>query len=43
MYAIYTLSTKVLIDPEGEIIGRFGADGDNDETMYKMFQNIFGE
>ncbi|WP_460023890.1 thioredoxin-like domain-containing protein [Marinifilum fragile] len=43
LYAIHTLPTKILIDPEGKIIGRFGADGDSDEAMDKMFQNIFGE
>lgn len=42
-YAISTLPTKILIDPKGKIIGRFGADGDNDEEMDQMFQNIFGE
>ncbi|NOU59302.1 TlpA disulfide reductase family protein [Marinifilum caeruleilacunae] len=42
-YAIHTLPTKILIDPEGKIIGRYGADGDTDEAMDKMFQNIFGE
>ena len=41
-YAIHTLPTKILIDPNGKIIGRFGADGDNDEAMDKMFEEIFG-
>ncbi|WP_282015424.1 TlpA disulfide reductase family protein [Marinifilum flexuosum] len=42
-YAIHTLPTKILIDPNGKIIGRYGADGDNDETMDKMFEEIFGK
>ncbi len=42
-YAIHTLPTKILIDPSGKIIGRFGADGDSDEEMDKMFEEIFGE
>lgn len=42
-YAIHTLPTKILIDPKGKIIGRFGADGDNDEAMDKMFEEIFGK
>ncbi len=40
-YAIHTLPTKVLIDPEGKIIGRFGSDGEMDEEMDKMFEMIF--
>lgn len=40
-YAIHTLPTKILIDPNGKIIGRFGADGDNDEAMDKMFNELF--
>ena len=42
-YDIHTLPTKVLIDPNGKIIGRFAADGDDDEAMDHMFEEIFEE
>jgi thiol-disulfide isomerase/thioredoxin len=41
-YGIQTLPTKVLIDPKGNIIGRYGADGSNDEEMNKKLKEIFG-
>lgn len=41
-YAIHTLPTKILIDPEGKIIGRYGADGESDEDMDKKLKDIFG-
>lgn len=42
-YAIHTLPTKILIDPTGKIIGRYGADGENDAAMDKKFEEIFGK
>ncbi|WP_430815631.1 thioredoxin-like domain-containing protein [Carboxylicivirga sp. RSCT41] len=42
-YAVHTLPTKILLNPEGQIIGRFAADGDNDEAMDKLFEELFGE
>lgn len=41
-YGIQTLPTKVLIDPQGQIIGRYGADGANDEAMNAKLKEIFG-
>lgn len=40
-YAIHSLPTKILIDPSGVIIGRYGADGDDDEAMDRKFEEIF--
>jgi thiol-disulfide isomerase/thioredoxin len=42
LYAIHTLPTKILIDKDGKIIGRYGADGDSDEDMDRKFEEIFG-
>lgn len=42
-YGISSLPTKVLIDPNGIIVGRFGGGGDNDEAMDKKLAAIFGE
>jgi thiol-disulfide isomerase/thioredoxin len=41
-YGIHTLPTKILIDPNGIIIGRFGGGGENDEAMDKKLAEIFG-
>lgn len=41
-YGIHTLPTKILVDPNGIIIGRFGGGGDNDEAMDKKLSEIFG-
>lgn len=40
-YGIHTLPTKILIDPNGMIIGRYGGGGENDEAMDKKFSEIF--
>lgn len=40
-YAIHTLPTKILIDKEGMIIGRYGGGGENDEAMDKKLAEIF--
>lgn len=42
-YGIHSLPTKILIDPNGIIIGRYGGGGENDEAMDKKFAEIFGE
>ncbi|GAO43016.1 TlpA disulfide reductase family protein [Flavihumibacter petaseus] len=41
-YGIHSLPTKVLIDPNGVIIGRYGGGGENDEAMDKKLSEIFG-
>ncbi|HZW69457.1 MAG TPA: TlpA disulfide reductase family protein, partial [Hanamia sp.] len=41
-YGIHALPTKVLIDPNGMIIGRYGGGGENDEAMDKKLSEIFG-
>lgn len=41
-YGISSLPTKILIDPEGMIIGRFGAGGGTDKDMDRMLEEIFG-
>lgn len=42
-FGIHTLPTKILIDPNGVIIGRYGGGGENDEAMDKKLSEIFGE
>jgi len=43
-YGIHTIPTKILIDPTGKIIGRFGDSyGGSDEDMDKMLASIFGK
>jgi thiol-disulfide isomerase/thioredoxin len=41
-YGIHSLPTKILIDPNGTIIGRYGGGGENDEAMDKKLSEIFG-
>ncbi|NIG55109.1 AhpC/TSA family protein [Chitinophaga sp. Cy-1792] len=41
-YGIHSLPTKILIDPNGMIIGRYGGGGENDEAMDKKLAAIFG-
>ncbi len=41
-FGIHTLPTKILIDREGKIIGRYGDGGDSDEAMDKKLAMIFG-
>lgn len=40
-YAIHSLPTKILIDKNGMIIGRYGGGGENDEAMDKKLAEIF--
>jgi thiol-disulfide isomerase/thioredoxin len=41
-FGIHSLPTKILIDPNGVIIGRYGGGGENDEAMDKKLSEIFG-
>lgn len=41
-YGIHSLPTKILIDPQGKIIGRYGGGGEDDEAMDKKLASIFG-
>jgi cytochrome oxidase Cu insertion factor (SCO1/SenC/PrrC family) len=41
-YGIHSLPTKILIDPDGKIIGRYGGGGEDDEAMDKKLASIFG-
>ncbi|MCK7555659.1 hypothetical protein MKQ70_11790 [Chitinophaga sedimenti] len=41
-FGIHTLPTKILIDGNGKIIGRYGGGGENDEAMDKKLAEIFG-
>ncbi|HYQ57002.1 MAG TPA: TlpA disulfide reductase family protein [Draconibacterium sp.] len=40
-YNIHTLPTKILVGPDGVIVGRFGGGGGTDEDMDKMLAEIF--
>jgi thiol-disulfide isomerase/thioredoxin len=42
-YGISSLPTKILIDPNGVIIGRYGGGGEDDEAMDKKLAEIFSE
>lgn len=41
-YGIHSLPTKILINPQGVIIGRYGGGGENDEAMDKKLAEVFG-
>ncbi|HEY9258736.1 TlpA disulfide reductase family protein [Chitinophaga sp.] len=41
-YGIHSLPTKILIDPQGVIIGRYGGGGEDDDAMNKKLKEIFG-
>ncbi len=40
-YAIHTLPTKILVDKNGIIIGRYGGGGEDDEAMDKKLAALF--
>jgi len=40
-YGIHTLPTKILIDKDGMIIGRYGGGGEDDDAMDKKLEEIF--
>ncbi|MDR6783164.1 thiol-disulfide isomerase/thioredoxin [Pedobacter africanus] len=42
-YGIHTLPTKILIDKNGIIIGRYGGGGEDDAAMDKKLEEIFGK
>jgi len=42
-YGIYTLPTKILVDPNGMIIGRYGGGGEDEAAMDKKLVELFGE
>ncbi len=41
-YAIHSIPTQILINPEGVIIGRYGSPGDPHEEMDKKLKELFG-
>lgn len=41
VYTVYTLPTKVLIDPTGHIIGRYEGEKEDEERMVKQLENLF--
>lgn len=41
-YGIHTLPTKILIDKDGVIVGRYGGGGEDDAAMDKKLEEIFG-
>lgn len=42
-YGIHTLPTKILIDPSGMIVGRYGGGGEDDEAMDKKLDEVFSK
>jgi glutathione peroxidase-family protein len=40
-YGIHSLPTKILIDKEGMIIGRYGGGGEGDDAMDKKLAELF--
>jgi len=40
-YGIHTLPTKILIDPTGKIIGRYGGGGEQEEAMDAKLAALF--
>lgn len=42
-YAIHFVPTRILINPDGKIIGRFGDNDSSDVTMNKMLASIFSD
>jgi thiol-disulfide isomerase/thioredoxin len=42
-YGIITLPTKILVDPKGTIIGRYGADAENDAALDKKLAELTGK
>lgn len=41
-YGIHTLPTKILVDKNGLIVGRYGGGGEDENAMDKKLQEIFG-
>jgi len=42
-YGIHTLPTKILIDKNGIIIGRYGGGGEDDAAMEKKLAEVFSK
>ncbi|WP_202183162.1 TlpA disulfide reductase family protein [Chitinophaga solisilvae] len=42
-YGIHSLPTKILIDPQGTIIGRYGGGGEDDDAMDRKLEEVFRE
>ncbi len=42
-YGIHSLPTKILIDPNGVIIGRYGGGGEDDDAMNRKLAEIFAK
>lgn len=42
LYGIHSLPTKILIDKEGMIIGRYGGGGESHEKMDEKLKEVFG-
>lgn len=42
-YGIHSLPTKILIDKNGMIIGRYGGGGENDEALDLKLEQLFGK
>lgn len=42
-FGIHTLPTKILIDREGMVVGRYGGGGGTEEDMDKQLKKIFGK
>jgi thiol-disulfide isomerase/thioredoxin len=40
-YGIHSLPTKILIDPNGIVVGRYGGGGEDDAALDKKFAEIF--
>ncbi len=40
-FGIHTIPTKILIDPSGMIIGRYGGGGENDEALDLKLEQLF--
>ncbi|MGE7774957.1 redoxin domain-containing protein [Chitinophaga sp. NPDC101104] len=42
-YGIHSLPTKILIGPDGMIVGRYGGGGEDDDAMDKKLAEVFGK
>ncbi|NII29339.1 AhpC/TSA family protein [Pseudoflavitalea sp. X16] len=42
-YGIHSLPTKILIDPKGVIVGRYGGGGEDDAAMDKKLAEVFAQ
>ncbi|HTG55703.1 MAG TPA: TlpA disulfide reductase family protein, partial [Niabella sp.] len=42
-YGVITMPTKILVDQQGTIIGRYGADGEDEAALDKKLVDLFGK